>query len=236
MNVNELADEVIGRLRACTDRERQEATRNYFPSKQENLGVYAADMRAIVRDVRKRVKAESAADVLKLAFAIIARNTLEGRQAAYEIVEGHKPCFAALSAGDVEKLGEGIDNWASVDGFACGISGKKWREGVLKDADIKRWARSRDPWWRRAALVSSVPLNLASRGGRGDAPRTIMICEMAVGDEHVMVHKALSWALRVLSQVDPKPVRAFLKQHDAKLPALVKREVNRKLTTGKKNA
>lgn len=235
MNINKTADEVIARLREHTNVERQNATQNYFPSVQENLGVYAADIRRIVRDLRKRTKDENAETVFKLTVAIIKRNTLEGRQAAFEIFAGHKAAMASLNLKRLETLGRGIDNWASVDGFACGLSGIAWRKGQITDADIKRWARSNDPWWRRAAVVSTVPLNLASRGGSGDSKRTIMLCEMAVGDDHVMVHKALSWALRSLVDIDRKAVSDFLKRHEAKLPALVKREVTRKLTTGKKN-
>jgi 3-methyladenine DNA glycosylase AlkD len=234
MNVETLADEVIARLRACTDHDRHAATQNYYPSAQENLGVYAADMRAVVRDFKPRMKGEDAATVLKLALAIIARNTMEGRQVGYEILAAHKPAVAALKLRDLEALGKGIDNWASVDGFACGLSGPAWREGRISDADIKRWAKSKDPWWRRAAVVSTVPLNIKSRGGSGDVKRTLMICEMAVGDEHVMVHKALSWALRELSRVDRRAFETFLKKHGDALPSLVRREVQRKLTSGKK--
>jgi 3-methyladenine DNA glycosylase AlkD len=232
MNVKATADEVIQRLKSFTDKERQDATQNYFPSAQANLGVYAADMRSVVRDLRQRTKGETAADVIALAHAIIARKTLEGRQAAYEIVAAHKPAFAALKLADVEKLGKGIDNWASVDGFATTIAGRVWVKGQLKDADIQRWARSKDPWWRRAALASTVCLNLKSRGGSGDSKRTMAICEMLADDDHVMVHKALSWALRSLIEHDRKAVEAFLKRHE--LPALVKREVLRKLKTGRK--
>lgn len=235
MDIETAADEVIRRLRAHTDHERRGATVNYFPSAQENLGVYAADLRGVVREFKQRTKSEEATTVLKFAKAIIARNTLEGRQAAYEILAAHKPAMAALNRAAIEALGKGIDNWASVDGFACGISGVAWRRGQLADADVKRWARSADPWWRRAAVVSTVPLNIKSRGGTGDAMRTLMICELAVGDDHVMVHKALSWALRQLASWDAPAVRGFLKKHDARLPALVKREVNRKLATGRKN-
>jgi len=233
MNAAALADEIIDSLRAFSDRDRHAATRNYYPSAQENLGIYASDMRKVVREVRPRIKGEPAESVLKLALAIIARNTMEGRQVAYELLASHKAAMAALSVKDIERLGKGMDNWASVDGFACGISGPCWREGNLRDADIKRWAKSTDLWWRRAAVVSTVPLNIKSRGGRGDVPRTRMICELAVGDAHVMVHKALSWALRELSRVDRKAVANFLKKHPD-LPSLVKREVHRKLTTGRK--
>lgn len=235
MNIEKIADEVIARLREHTNVERQQATQNYFPSVQENLGVYAADIRRIVRDLRKRTKDESADTVFKLTMAIIKRNTLEGRQTAFEIFAGHKAAMASLNLKRLETLGKGIDNWLSVDGFACDLSGAAWREGQITDADVKRWVRSKDPWWRRAAVVSTVPLNLASRGGSGDSKRTIMLCEMAVGDDHLMVHKALSWALRSLVDIDRRAVSDFIKRHEAKLPALVKREVTRKLTTGKKN-
>src|SRR5690606_38833789 len=192
-----------------------------------------ADMRGVVRDYRKRTKGEAPATVIALAHAIIKRNTLEGRQAAYEIVAAHKPAFAALRIADVEKLGKGIDNWASVDGFATTIAGRAWLTGQLKDTDFKRWARSKDPWWRRAALASTVCLNTKARGGSGDSKRTMAICEMLADDDHIMVHKALSWALRSLVEHDRKAVEAFLKRHE--LPALVRREVLRKLKTGRKN-
>ncbi|HUS10646.1 MAG TPA: DNA alkylation repair protein, partial [Pyrinomonadaceae bacterium] len=65
-----------------------------------------------------------------------------------------------------------------------------------------RWARSKNRWLRRTALVSTVPLNNKARGGRGDSERTLMICEMLLDDRDDMVIKALSWALRELSKRD----------------------------------
>ena len=50
------------------------------------------------------------------------------------------------------------------------------REGQVADALIQRWARSKDRWWRRAALVSTVALNIGARGGQGDPARTLMVC------------------------------------------------------------
>lgn len=233
MNIKDTAAKIVAGLRACSDRQRQEATASYFPSAQENLGVYAADMRRIVREQRKPLKGETAGAVVALAMAIIAHNTLEGRQAAYEILAGHKLAFESLGIKQVEALGKGIDNWASVDGFCCVISGVCWRRGMIGDSDIHRWARSKDPWWRRAALVSTVPLNIPSRGGKGDSKRTLRVCEMLANDNHIMVHKALSWALRELTRWDKSGVKRFVGSRD--LPALVRREVVRKLATGRKN-
>jgi 3-methyladenine DNA glycosylase AlkD len=181
------------------------------------------------------VKGWPAADVVALAQALIARGH---RWVGYEVLTMHKPALASLRIGDVEALAEGLASWDGVDTFGLYISGPAWRAGQIKDADIKRWARSDDLWMRRAALVSTVVLNSKSRGdgkAGGDAKRTLMICTMLIDDREDMVVKALSWALRVLAAVDPAPVHAFLKQHDARLAARVKRETRNKLATGLKN-
>jgi len=78
-------------------------------------------------------------------------------------------------------------------------------------------------------------LNIRSKGGKGDVPRTLCICDLLADDHDEMVEKALSWALRELIVHDPSAVREFMHEHD-ELGRRVKREVLNKLTTGlKKN-
>jgi 3-methyladenine DNA glycosylase AlkD len=84
-------------------------------------------------------------------------------------------------------------------------------------------------------LVSTVPLNLRSRGGTGDTNRILDICQRLVADRGDMVVKALSWALRELVVWDPDAVRRFLEAHDEVLAPRVRREVRSKLETGRKN-
>jgi 3-methyladenine DNA glycosylase AlkD len=79
-----------------------------------------------------------------------------------------------------------------------------------------------------------VPLNLRSRGGTGDAGRTLDICRRLAGDHDDMVVKALSWALRELVVWDPEAVRRFLGTHRDVLAPRVRREVRSKLETGRK--
>jgi 3-methyladenine DNA glycosylase AlkD len=83
--------------------------------------------------------------------------------------------------------------------------------------------------------VSTVPLNVKSHGGTGDAKRTLAVCRLLVDDRDDMVVKALSWALRALSKREPNRVEAFLKKYEERLASLVKREVRNKLTTGRKD-
>jgi 3-methyladenine DNA glycosylase AlkD len=61
------------------------------------------------------------------------------------------------------------------------------------------------------------------------------VCELLVDDRDDMVVKALSWALRKLSERDAPAVRRFLETRGDRLAARVRREVRHKLTTGLKS-
>jgi 3-methyladenine DNA glycosylase AlkD len=135
----------------------------------------------------------------------------------------------------VERLARQLDGWAVVDAFACNVSGPAWQRGAIPDQAVRRWAEADDRWWRRAALASTVPLNLRSRGGTGDTRRTIDICTRLVSDRDDMVVKALSWALRQLVVWDRAAVRSFLATHHQDLAPRVIRETGNKLDTGLKN-
>jgi len=192
-----------------------------------------APMRQVRRAFSRRLKNRPAALVITLAEEMVARN--RHRWIAYELIAGHPQAFQSLDRETVERLGQGIDSWHTVDTFARTISGPAWRDGLLGDKTIREWARSPDRWWRRAALVSTVALNVRSHGGYGDVERTLAICQLLAGDGDDMVVKALSWALRQLVVHDPAAIRDFLQAHDHVLAARVKREVTNKLETGLKN-
>ena len=154
---------------------------------------------------------------------------------AYELVSHHRAALGSLRAEELRRLGRAIDSWGAVDCFGCYLAGPAWRERQVPDALIQRWAASKDRWWRRAALVSTVPLNNKARGGRGDTARTLQICRLLVADRDDMVVKALSWALREAAKRDPKAVQRFVAEHKSILAARVLREVDNKIRTGLKN-
>jgi 3-methyladenine DNA glycosylase AlkD len=216
MNIEALGREIDRRMRALP-------TRN------------TESMRALRREFSKRIANASSRQVLDLALRLLEHGALEYRFVAYELVCHHRATLQSLRAKELEQLGRGLDSWAAVDTFGCYLSGPAWREHQVPDSLIHRWARSEDRWWRRAALVSTVPLNNKARGGSGDAPRTLDICIRLVEDRDDMVVKAMSWALRALAVRDPKAVGDFLAQQKDVIAARVRREVQNKLLTGLKN-
>lgn len=195
----------------------------------------APELRALRREYSKRLRPFPPRSIIAIALQLNGLENFACRFIAAELLREHPGAIAALGRREVAALGRGIDSWWSVDTFGCYVAGPAWREGAIDAAEVERWARSRDRWWRRAALVATVPLNNRTQGGSGDPERTLRICAMLAADRDDMVVKALSWALRALATRRPESVRLFLAEHESTLHARVLREVRNKLNTGLKN-
>ncbi len=190
-------------------------------------------VRAVRRKYSQKLKQAEPEFILDLARELFENYGY--RWVPCELIAAHRAAFESIGERELQELGRGIDSWSSADSFARTLAGPAWLKGQVSDGLIHRWASSEDRWWRRAALVSTVALNVRSRGGQGDVPRTLEVCRLLVDDHDDMVVKAMSWALRELVIHDPDAVRTFLREHDDVLAARVKREVRNKLTTGRKN-
>jgi len=193
-----------------------------------------AAVRAVRRGHSRDLCRADAVFVIEVACRLLASDD-RLRWVACELIRHHSGAFQAVDGALLAEFGRGMASWDAVDGFARTLSGPAWQRGIVADALIYGWAQSPNLWWRRAALVSTVALNMRSHGGAGDARRTLAVCRMLAADREDMAQKALSWALRELIVHDAAAVRQFLADHDAQLAARVKREVNHKLATGLKS-
>jgi len=191
-------------------------------------------LRAIRKNISRKVKFLDRRIVIEAALALISRNRIH-RFIPYELVQNHPAAMEAISWAEIEKLSEGMTSWSEVDSFACFVSGPAWAAERVRDSKIKGWAKSSDRWRRRAALVSTLALNRRPPA-RDSAKRTLEICRMLISDRDEMVVKAMSWALRRLGTVDPEACRNFINQHKVQLASRIVREVSRKLETGRKTA
>ncbi len=157
------------------------------------------------------------------------------RWIAFEILYCHKTAIKIIGVKELEAFGKQINSWGASDIFAGYLAGPAWRNGQVPDELILSWANSTNHWWRRTALVCTIPLNRRTAGGNGDINRTLKICRTLKADKNDKVIKALSWALRELIPHDPESVQKFITENAGVLAARVKREVKNKLTTGLKN-
>jgi 3-methyladenine DNA glycosylase AlkD len=190
--------------------------------------------RARRRQALDLLKGQTPREVVEIALELWEQGQHNLLWAAGDLLHHFPGAFRTLRVADLERMAQSMNEWWIVDAFAA-VAGPMWRDGLLSDARVRRWAKSDNRWLRRAALVSTVYLNSRARGGHGDARRTLAVCDLLKADRDDMVVKGLSWALRALIPVDRRAVVKFLSDHNNVLPARVRREVGNKLTSGLKN-
>jgi len=234
-NIDSVVGEVLEALADLSTEKRKLQIRYFAPGSQEVVGVSNPDMKEVIKALREKYNNWDNSQWIALCKELVKRDIFECQVIAYELIGRNKKLLNALSYKDLMDLWRNLDNWASVDHYTVGIFGVLWGKGVVNDQHIEKLLTSDNFWDRRVAVVSTVALNLKSRGGTGDTPRTISVCEKVVDDREDLIRKALSWALRELSKRDPQAVRDFLDKYQNRLAGLVIREVNHKLDFGTKN-
>jgi 3-methyladenine DNA glycosylase AlkD len=231
----EIVREIKGILEDLGNPARAEKAAWYAPSRMRMLGVSTPEIRAVIREIRTRYRDLDGREWIGLCKALVDTGIFECQGLAFELIGRNRKLLDALVYEDLAGLGKNLDNWASADLYSVGIYGVLWRKGVVRDRHLDRLLRSVNPWDRRVAVVSTVALNLKSRGGTGDTQRTLSVCERVVDERHEVIQKALSWALRELSKRDRDAVQDFLDTHRHRLAPRVLREVSHKLDFGTKN-
>lgn len=229
------AANIISELEFIADPVRKEASKTMFPTSMIYLGVRTPNMRILLKEWWITIKTWPPEKLILFAKELVSLRIFECNQVAFELLWMNKKALRLLTLNDLQELGQNIDNWATTDTFSILLTGYAWRENQITDADVLNWLKSDNRWWRRTAVVSTVPLNLRARGGTGDTKRTLLICEKVIDDRDDMIVKALSWALRELSKSDKPAVENFMAKYDSRLAGRVRKEVYTKLETGRKN-
>lgn len=235
MITTEILKKIVSELRENGDEERIQFSKTMAPTSMEMLGVTTPVYRKILKKWLSELMDLPTEDWIGLTKSLVQTNIFECNQFAYELLWKNKDALSLIRLNHVVELGRSIDNWASVDTLALMVTGWAWRENQIGDEDVLSWLNSENRWWRRLAIVSTIPLNMKSRGGKGDVRRTLMICEKVVNDRDDMIVKALSWALRELSKSNRPAVIGFMFRYNDRLANHIRKEVTNKLETGKKS-
>ena len=168
--------------------------------------------------------------MIELAQAVDRSAAQPTKWVAYELVRYHPSAFQAVREDEIEAFAHRVASWYATDALGTILAGPLWARGRLPGVLVDRWSRSENRWLRRLALVATVGHN----AHRPDAGRTFAVCRALAADRDDMVVKAVSWALRYLSQKERAAVVDFMAECGAQFAIRVRREVGTKLATGRK--
>ena len=107
-----------------------------------------------------------------------------------------------------------INNWDLVDTSVYKILGRWIFEGRGDVKWIKNFAKSRNMWERRMAMVACFAEIRLKK-----CVVSLEIAESLLGDSHDLMHKAVGWMLREIGKkCGEKTLRTFLDEHAATMP------------------
>ncbi len=204
------------------------------PTSLAVYGVRMPDLEELARDWQAAHPQVSDAELLALVEALSTAGSRDEQLLGLELLLRYPKRIPGLAWALFDGWRRGIDSWPVCDLLATKVFGPwvmaqppdrlPYLELLIGDADV---------WSRRLALVATVPIN--RRANTAVPALTLDLVDRTAHERDPMISKAISWALRELTKTHPDAVDAFVASHRGALPAHVLREVNNKLTTGKKS-
>ncbi len=210
-------------LVAVAEAERAAQMQAYMKSEQPYHGVTAPRLKALVRELFAEYPFTNAEEFRAGVLALWrAAKFREERYVAMQLT-GHKAAreFQDLAALPMyeEMIATGAW-WDYVDELAANRIGPLLAKYPREMRKIMlAWSRSDDLWKRRSSIICQLGF-----GERTDLELLFACIEPSLGSKEFFLRKAIGWALRQLARHDPDAVRRYVREHDAELSGLSKRE------------
>lgn len=215
----DVATRVQQRLEALARPRVAETARTFF-KRGEGVtlyGVRAPQVRQLVRQVDREMGAGwGVAEATKCCDVLIRDRHLEAKFAGVFLLQRYRGDFGKPLLPVIRSwIARGLcANWAIIDAL-CGALltplVARFPETIPR---VSRWRRSRNPWLRRAAAVTFVPL--ARKGEHLDVAYDVV--QALFGDRDDLMHKACGWLLREAGRTDMRRLERFLLRHGPQIP------------------
>jgi len=211
--------------------------RQYFRGADDlafyNVGTKA--MRTLARSIYDAHRARwEFADALAFADALMADRHLEAKSVGIEVIARFRRDLTPSRLAHWQRwLARDLaGNWATTDAICGALIGPTLAGHPEAARAMDRWARHRNVWVRRAAIVGLIPL--ARRGGALD--RVYAIARRLHGDREDLIQKAVGWALREAGKTDPARLERYLRALGPEIPRTTVRYAIERFSTATRKA
>ncbi len=223
MKKSALLPNVRRALRAAADPARAAKMQAYMKSEMPYHGVAAPELKAVFRELFAEYPFASSAEFHAGVLALWREAKFrEERYIAVQLT-GHKHAREFQDLAALPLYEEMITTgawWDYVDELASNRVGPllaKYPREMRKN--VLAWSRSEDLWKRRTSIICQLGF-----GEQTDLELLFACMKPSLGSTEFFLRKAIGWALRQVARHDPAAVRRYVKEHEAELSGLSKRE------------
>lgn len=217
---------VTSELNGLADPERAKQMAAYMKSDMPFYGVTAPERKLVFREARNLFPVETPDDYEAAVLALWAQPHRETKYVGLGYATEHRKQIGVEWLGLYEKLIIEGAWWDFVDDIAVHAVGRALLSQRREVTPIVRsWIDSGDMWLRRTAIICQVR--------HKDETDESLLFDHALAclhDREFFIRKAIGWALRDYSWVQPEVVRGFLLQHKHEMSGLTYREGAKRIT------
>ncbi len=208
------------RLLALGDPTGAASAKAYMKSELRFYGVSVPKLRAVCNALSKENPFDRAG-LHATVDALFATDGFDLRTAAIALLEKNRALLTASDAPWLIGLVRVGACWAHVDYLATNVIDPLVAANPALLARTRTWAKDRDFWVRRTALLAQLR---ALRRGGGDFALFTEIAAPLLEEKEFFIRKAIGWVLREVSKKRPALVRDFFRDHGARASGLTRRE------------
>jgi len=198
------------RLRRAGSASRALGEKAYLRSDLRFWGTSQDSIRAAVREYCDAHPDLRRTELRAVAEALYATDVHELRAAAIGVLERDREMLDARDTPWLIALVRKSKSWAYVDWIAPKVIGDVIARDPRARKRLAVWAKDKDFWVRRTALLAEHD---ALRAGGGDFALWSRLAGSMLHEREFFIRKAIGWVLREVSKKRPDLTYAFLRKH-----------------------
>jgi len=215
--MNKIVNHIRKELNQASEPSVKESMKRFFkePHQIKSYGVTTANIGKISKSHDKEVLAMPKKEVFALCNALwksgMYEESIVACHYAYLIRKTYQPADFKVFETWVNTY---VSNWASCDTLCNHTVGAFVDMYPQVLADLKRWAKSKNRWTKRASAVSLI---IPAREGRY-LKDVFDLADILLTDQDDMVQKGYGWLLKSAGDCYQQEVFDFVMQNKARMP------------------
>lgn len=233
MDVNIEINWFRDRLKKAGDSKLAEGEKKYLKSPWKFYGVNTPTKREIVKSWFRHNPGIPLKNIIPLIKKLWSSPWHEEKTMAIMLLDQRKKELEISQFPLIEQLVQESTGWDHLDEIAVHVVGHMIDNDKAAIKYLPKWAKSKNFWVRRAAVLSQI-LQFRRKAGNKKLFFEIIVPMFDEGmhwskEERFFIRKAIGWALREIANVEPEMAFKFIKQYKHKMSGLTFREASRKL-------
>ena len=233
ININELLSAIRQDLVAAGHPLMKESSFRFFKEPINCYGVKVPVTREIGKKYLPRLKDQSKEIVFSVCERLWKSGIIEESIIACLYCQSRKKQFEPGDFKQFENwINKYVNNWASCDTFCNHSVGDFLQAYPEYLPELKKWAKSKNRWMRRASAVS-----LIVPASKGLFPKeSLRIASILLQDSDDLVQKGYGWLLKAVSKCHQKLVFDFIMENKGKMPRTALRYAIEKMPPARRQA